>query len=124
MSQSLTTDFNHLQLISTTYTKPQRLTPIRRWDSGAESFRSASFRLCRFLVAVLRRRGGFERMQKTRRDCSHLIDCCKEGGFVGFRRFVETGDLPYELQRGGSNLFGVHWRIKVEEGFDVPAHSA
>src|SRR5271167_2978005 len=91
--------------------------------SSAESVRSASLRLACFLFAILRRRVGFERVEKASRDGRYFINRGQERSFIRFRRFVEAGDLPDELQRGGSNLLGVDRRIEVEKDFDIPAHA-
>ena len=40
-----------------------------------------------------------------------------------FAWFAKPADFSHELQRGCSNLFSSGWRIKVEKGFNVPAHS-
>jgi hypothetical protein len=76
----------------------------------------------RFLFAILRRRGGFQRMQEPRRDGSHFLDCGRKRRLVGFRRLVETSNLSDKLQRGRPHLIVGHRRIEVEKSFDVPAH--
>ena len=91
-------------------------------NSRAEPFSSASFGLGGLFFAVLRRRGGLERVQQPSRDTSHLVDRGEKRGFVGLGRLVEPGDLSYKLDGGRANLLvGNRW-IEVEECFDIPAH--
>src|SRR5678816_3347190 len=82
--------------------------------SGPESFRSASFRFLGFLLSILRRRVGLERCKQPGRDAGNFIDRGQEHAFVGFGRFVESADLSYELERGGSNLVVSDGRIEIE----------
>ena len=104
-----------------TYTKPQQLTRSRI-NSGAESLRGARFRLRGLFFPILRRRGGFERMEKACRYGGYFIDRRQERSFVGLGGFAEPADLSHELQRSGANLVGIDRRIKVEQGLDISAH--
>ena len=54
---------------------------------------------------------------------SNLVDRSQERTFVSLGRLVEAADLPDELQRSSPNLFVSCWRIEVEQGSDVSAHS-
>jgi hypothetical protein len=85
--------------------------------------RGASFGLGGFFFAIFRGRAGLERMQKTGRDAGNLIDRSLERSFVGFRGFIESSDLPHELQRSCSDLFVTDGRIEVKESLDIPAHN-
>ncbi len=64
----------------------------------------------------------FQRAEQTSRDLGYFIHCRQERSFVCLRRFVETGDFSYELERSSSNLFGGDWRFEVEKGPDISAH--
>ena len=92
-------------------------------DSGAESFCGASLGFGGLFFSILWGCVGFEGREEASGNGGNFVDCQREGGFVGLGRFVETGDFSDELERSGSNVFGSDGRIKVEEGFDVPAHS-
>src|SRR5215831_19605787 len=69
--------------------------------------------------AVLRRRCGFERVEKTSRHAGYFFHGVEKRGFIGLRRFVETADLPHKLQGSGANLVLCYGRIEVEQGLDV-----
>jgi len=61
-------------------------------------------------------------MNKTRSDCSDLIDGGQKRIFIGFGWFVKATNFPDKLQRSGSNLFRRNRRIKIEERSDISAH--
>jgi hypothetical protein len=84
-----------------------------RW-SGAESFGGAQFCLGSFLFAIFRRGGGFERSQEATRDTGDFIDGGLKCRFVGLRGLVEAANLPYELERGGTNLVLADGRVEIE----------
>src|SRR5216684_1082991 len=86
-------------------------------ESRPESLGGASFRLRGLFFPILGRCIRFERTKKARRDTGYVIDRRQKRDFVGLRRFVETGDLPHELQRRRANLFVSRRRIEVKKGF-------
>jgi hypothetical protein len=43
-------------------------------------------------------------------------------GFIGFRGFCESADLPYELDRRKLDFLVRRRGIKIEQGLDIPAH--
>ena len=88
----------------------------------AESLRGPSFRFCRLLFSILGWCVRFERMDKASRDAGYFVDRRQERGLIGLRRLVESANFPDELERSGTDLFGRYGWIKIEEGFDVPAH--
>ncbi len=45
-----------------------------------------------------------------------------ECGFVRFRGFRGSTQLPHKLQRGGANFIVCSWRIEIGERLDVSAH--
>jgi hypothetical protein len=88
----------------------------------AESFRCAGPRFGGFFFAVFGRRGGFQGAEQPVRDGGYFIDRSEKSFLIGLRRFVEAGDLSYELQRSSLDFVGGDGRIKVEKRFDVSAH--
>jgi hypothetical protein len=83
----------------------------------------ARFGFDSLFVTVSGRRLAFEGTQKPGRDAGNLIDRTPERIFVGLRWLMKAADLPYELERGGSNFFLGDGRIEIEEGLDTPAHA-
>src|SRR5579872_1025421 len=88
----------------------------------AKPLRRARFGFRGFFFAILWRRGGLERADQPFGYTSDFIDRCEKRGFVRLRRLVEASDFSYELQRSGTDFFRRDRWIKVEKGFDVPAH--
>jgi hypothetical protein len=62
-------------------------------------------------------------VEKARRDVGYFVDCSQERLLVCVGRFIKTADLSHELKRSSPYLFRRDWRIEVEKGFDIPAHS-
>jgi hypothetical protein len=62
-------------------------------------------------------------MEQPRRDARYFIDGRQERRLVGFGRFGKTTDFSNELKRSRLNFFGCHGRVKIKEGFDIPAHA-
>ena len=54
--------------------------------------------------------------------CDKFVQRRKQRACVCLRGFVKTADFSHELERSSSNLFGGDGRIKIEKGFDIPAH--
>jgi hypothetical protein len=92
-------------------------------QSIAEPGRGARFRFGRFLFAILLWRRRFERMNQATRSRSYFVDRGLKRGIICFRRFVKAADFSDELKRSVLNFFGRDGRIKIEEWFDVSAHS-
>jgi len=88
----------------------------------AESLRCSRLGFGGFFLAVFGRRGGFQRTEKAVCGGGYFVNRNKERGFVGLRRFVKTGDLPYELEGRSLDFPGGHWRVKVKKSLDVSAH--
>jgi hypothetical protein len=89
---------------------------------GSKSLRGPCLGFRRFFFAVLRRRGSFERAQQAARGSDYFLNRGGERGFVGLRRFVETADLPDELERCGAHFLLGNRRIEIEKIFDVSTH--
>src|SRR5215470_1898673 len=90
--------------------------------SIAEARRGARFGLGRFLFATFRRSRRFQRAQEPARTSGDFVDGLRKSGLVGFRRFVEAGNLPHKLQRSRLHLFRGYRRFKIEKIPDVSAH--
>src|SRR5690242_2611983 len=90
--------------------------------SCAESLQGSGLGLCRFFFPASRWSGGFERVQQTRRNFRHLIDCRLKGDLVRLRWLVESADLSDELQRCRPNLVFRNWWIEVEKCLNIPTH--
>ena len=93
-----------------------------RPNSGSKSLGSSSLRFGRFHFSIPRRRAGFQRVKKSRRDSRYLIHSGEEPNFVGPRRLMDSTDFSDELERRCPNLFRGDGRLKVEKSFDVSAH--
>src|SRR5690348_6988952 len=76
----------------------------------------------RFHLAIARVGCGDQGIDESPRTGGNFLDGAIEGCAVGFGRTVEAAELPYELQRGGPNLFVRRRRLKIEKRLDVPAH--
>jgi len=92
------------------------------YDLCAESFRGPGPGFGGFLFAVLGRRGGFQRAEQPVCSGGYFVNRNQERCFIGLRRFVKTGDLPYELERRSLDFPGGDWRVKVKKRLDVSAH--
>jgi hypothetical protein len=66
-------------------------------ESGAEADGGAGFCSGGFLLAIFRRRAGFERMEETAGNLRDFVDGRQEGGFVGFGGLGEAADFAHEL---------------------------
>src|SRR5207302_1967809 len=73
-------------------------------------------------LPVATRRSCFQGMQQPRRGAGEFVNGRVESCFVGFRRMVEAGDFPHELQGSGAHFFRRDRRIEIEKRFDVAAH--
>jgi hypothetical protein len=91
-------------------------------NSGAKSLGSPGAGFGGFLIAILGRGGGLERLEELERDARDLLDGGGEGGFVGFGGLVEAGDFSDELKRSGADFVGSDGWIEIIESFDVAAH--
>src|SRR5690606_3763893 len=78
--------------------------------------------LLRLDLAIARSGARDERSDQATRRCRHFIDRAIERFFVRLRRFIESAQLAYELQRCGPNLDFGGRRVEVEERLDVSAH--
>lgn len=65
--------------------------------SPAESVRGTSLRLSGFLFAVLGRRLGCERTEKTGGDVGYFVDRGEERSFVGLGWLIKAANLSHEL---------------------------
>jgi hypothetical protein len=88
----------------------------------AESLRCSRLRFGGFFLAVFGRRSGFQRTEKPVCSGGYFVNRNKERCFVGLRRFVKTGDLPYELEGRSLDFPGGDWRVKVKKSLDISAH--
>jgi hypothetical protein len=95
---------------------------IDLYDLCAESFSCAGTRFGGFFFTVFGRRGGFQRAEQPVCSGGYFVNRNKERCFIGLRRFVKTGDLPYELEGRSLNFPGGDWRVKVKKRLDVSAH--
>src|SRR5438132_11365717 len=86
--------------------------PLRGPGAGARSFD----------LAVPGLRVGDERVQEVSRHRGHLRDGAIDRGIIGPGRLAESRDLPYELERGISDLHVGGGRVEVEQRLDVAAH--
>src|SRR5207244_5559724 len=75
-------------------------------------------------LAVLRLRGGDERLEQPARGLRHLVDGPRERLLVGARRLREAADLANVLERGVPYFLVGGRRLEVEERVDVSAHAA
>jgi hypothetical protein len=89
----------------------------------AESLCGASFGFRSLFFAILRRRDGFERMEKPSGNAGDFIHRILEQLFVGLGWFCKSTDLPDELERSGTNFFIRNGWIEIEKGFDISTHS-
>src|SRR5579871_3721513 len=89
---------------------------------GSKSLRGPRLGFRRLFFTILWRRGSFERAQQAARGSDYFLNRRSERCFVGLRRFVETADLPDELERCGPHFLLGNRRIEIEKIFDVPTH--
>src|SRR5437763_1414665 len=73
-------------------------------------------------LAIATGRGGFQGMEQARRGAGDVVNGGVERSFVGFRRVMEAGDFPHELQGSRANLLRRDRRIEIEKCSDVAAH--
>ena len=73
------------------------ICPCSKGLRGTEALRGAGLGLSGLLFAILRWGGGFEGLQKAKRDIRDLVDGGVEGSFVGLGRLIEARDFAHEF---------------------------
>src|SRR5436853_6709068 len=103
---------------------PTTIWRIRNSDRSRcpEPFGGSSAGARSFDLAVPGFRVGDERVQEVSGHRGHLRDGAIDRGLIGPGRLAESRDLPYELERGISDLHVGGGRVEVEQRLDLPAH--